>query len=71
MDCLPFFPFIYTGKETNRDELLKKIRSMVPDTMEAGCTCGLAGIMLRVLGRSGEAVYGFFEELVRNFIRSN
>ena len=41
------------------------IRDKKPDQVEAGCSEGRQGILLRVLGKSGDAVYDYFEDIAR------
>ena len=36
-----------------------------PDQVEAGCSECRQGILLRVLGKSGDAVYDYFEDIAR------
>ena len=41
------------------------IRDKQPDQVEAGCREFRQGILLRVLGKSGDAVYDYFEDIAR------
>lgn len=41
------------------------IRDKKPDQVEAGCSECRQGILLRVLGKSSDAVYDYFEDIAR------
>lgn len=57
--------YIEQVKERYDYILIQMIRDKKPDQVEAGCSECRQGILLRVLGKSGDAVYDYFEDIVR------
>ena len=55
----------YTSDGEQKSRWIQMIRDKKPDQVEAGCSECRQGILLRVLGKSGDAVYDYFEDIVR------
>lgn len=57
--------YLYTSDGEQKSRWIQMIRDKKPDQVEAGCSECRQGILLRVLGKSGDAVYDYFEDIVR------
>lgn len=57
--------YLYTPDGEQKSRWIQMIRDKKPDQVEAGCSECRQGILLRVLGKSGDAVYDYFEDIVR------
>ena len=55
----------YTPDGEQKSRWIQMIRDKKPDQVEAGCSECRQGILLRVLGKSGDAVYDYFEDIAR------
>ena len=57
--------YLYTPDGEQKSRWIQMIRDKKPDQVEAGCSECRQGILLRVLGKSGDAVYDYFEDIAR------
>ena len=57
--------YLYTPDGKQKSRWIQMIRDKKPDQVEAGCSECCQGILLRVLGKSGDAVYDYFEDIAR------
>lgn len=62
---LPKCLAISTPDGEQKSRWIQMIRDKKPDHLEAGCSECRQGILLRVLGKSGDAVYDYFEDIAR------
>ena len=54
-----------TADGEQKSRWIQMIRDKKPDQVEAGCSECRQGILLRVLGKSSDAVYDYFEDIAR------
>ena len=57
--------YLYTLDGEQKSRWIQMIRDKKPDQVEAGCSECRQGILLRVLGKSSDAVYDYFEDIAR------
>ena len=57
--------YLYIPDGEQKRQWIQMIRDKKPDHLEAGCSECRQGILLRVLGKSGDAVYDYFEDIAR------
>lgn len=57
--------YLYTPDRERQEKWLRMIRGKKPDDLEAGCSECRQGILLRVLGKSGDSVYDYFEDIAK------